>query len=96
MTYIFIYTNESQSAIHCGYSSDINKTVAFYKGMPSLLPDGHKLNKLIYIEIHTTSESAKERFEEINKMNKADKLSVAMMQNYELVELVPGENIELN
>lgn len=93
--YLYIMTNPTQSSIHCGYCTDIEKTIKFYNSLPSLLLIG-KLNKMIYLEIHTEHEAVKERFEEINKMNKADKLSVVMMQNYELVGLVPGENIELN
>lgn len=86
-------SNASKTIFHVGVCKDILKAIEFYDKLPRLSVD--KVNYLVYLEIYTLENEAKERFEELNKMSFDAKKEVVSLVNPEFVELIIGVNIDI-
>jgi len=72
--FVFIVTDRNRKSLHVGMSSDLLKTVDFYKQMPNLFFDSaQQLSRLVYFEELNNEESAIKRFEVLSKFTRSQK-----------------------
>lgn len=93
--YIFIMSDTLKQSIHCDYCKDILKAVKLFSDMPTVLLHGEKQNVLVHLEIADNEQDAKQRFDEIFKMNLTGKIKVIEQQNPNWIMLEPNVNIEI-
>lgn len=71
---VFIITDANRQTLHVGMSSDLIKTMNFYRQMPGLLFDnGKKLSNLVYFEEFSSEVTAQRRFKELNVFTRPQK-----------------------
>ncbi|HEY0055961.1 MAG TPA: GIY-YIG nuclease family protein [Pedobacter sp.] len=93
--YVFIVTDRNRSSMHVGMSTDLLKTVGFYRQMPNLFFDSaQQLTRLIYFEEMRTEEAALHRFNLISKFTRAQKEKMVRAVNPDWLDLSIGLDFE--
>jgi putative endonuclease len=76
-------------------STDLIKTMAFYRQMPSLFFDsGQQLTRLVYFEELNSEAIALQRFELISKFTRIQKDRMVRSVNADWLDLTIGLNLE--
>ncbi|HEX8376396.1 MAG TPA: GIY-YIG nuclease family protein [Pedobacter sp.] len=93
--YVFIVTDRNRSSMHVGMSTDLLKTIGFYRQMPNLFFDSaQQLTRLIYFEEMRTEEAALQRFNLISKFTRAQKEKMVRSVNPDWLDLSIGLDFE--
>ena len=86
--YVFIVTDRNRNNLHIGLSTDILKTMDFYKKMPSLTFDAsQQLTRLVYFEELNDEVSANTRFNILNKFTRSQKERIIRSVNLDWSDL---------
>ena len=93
--FVYIVTDRNRTSLHVGMSSDLIKTLDFYKQMPSLFFDsGQQLTRLVYFEEFKTESQALGRFKLISRFTRMQKERLVRSCNPEWVDLTIGLDFE--
>lgn len=93
--YVYIVTDRNRSSLHVGMSSDLSKTLAFYRQMPNLFFDSaQQLTRLVYFEELNSEEAAMERFNLISKYTRLQKERIVRGVNPDWLDLSIGLDFE--
>ena len=93
--FVYLVTDRNRNTIHVGMSTDLMKTMTFYRQMPSLFFDaGQQLTRLVYFEELSSEASAKERFNLINKFTRIQKDRLIRGVNPDWIDLTIGLDFE--
>ena len=93
--YVYLVTDRNRSCIHVGMSTDLMKTMAFYRKMPNLFFDsGQQLTRLVYFEELNSENTAMYRFNIISKFTRMQKERMVRYVNPDWVDLTIGLDFE--
>ena len=93
--FVYIVTDRNRTSLHVGMSSDLIKTLDFYKQMPCLFFDsGHQLTRLVYFEEFKTEMQALSRFKLMSKFTRMQKERVVRSCNPDWIDLTIGLDFE--
>jgi len=93
--FVYLVTDRNRNSIHVGMSTDLMKTMTFYRQMPNLFFDaGQQLTRLVYFEELNSEDSAKERFNLINKFTRIQKDRLIRGVNPDWIDLTIGLDFE--
>ncbi|MBC7744000.1 MAG: GIY-YIG nuclease family protein [Flavobacterium sp.] len=93
--YVYLITDRNRSCLHVGMSTDLIKTMLFYRRMPNLFFDSaQQLTRLIYFEELSTEDSALYRFKLISSFTRIQKEKVVRSVNPDWLDLTIGLNFE--
>jgi len=93
--FVYLVTDRNRSSIHVGMSSDLMKTMNFYRQMPNLFFDsGQQLTRLVYFEELNSEHSAMERFKLISKFTRTQKDRMIRSVNPDWIDLTIGLDFE--
>ena|SRR5690606_5077519 len=91
----FIITDRNRNNLHVGLSSDLMKTMNFYRQMPNLFFDaGQQLTRLVYFEELSSEMMATERFRVLNNYTRAQKEKLIRSVNSDWIDLTTGLDYE--
>ena len=93
--FVYLVTDRNRTCIHVGMSTDLMKTMSFYRQMPNLFFDsGQQLTRLVYFEELSSEAAAKERFNLINKFARIQKDRLIRSVNPDWIDLTIGLDFE--
>jgi putative endonuclease len=93
--FVYIVTDRNRTSMHVGMSSDLIKTLDFYKTMPSLFFDsGKQLTRLVYFEEFKTEAQALSRFKLISRFTRMQKERLVRSCNPDWIDLTIGLDFE--
>ncbi len=93
--FVYIVTDRNRVNLHVGMSSDLTKTLLFYKQMPNLFFDNtQQLTRLVYFEELKTEEQAINRFKLISRFTRMQKERIVRSCNPDWIDLTPGYQYE--
>ena len=93
--YVYLVTDRNRTCLHVGMSTDLMKTMAFYRKMPNLFFDaGQQLTRLVYFEELNSESNAIQRFNLISKFTRAQKDKLIRAVNADWVDLTVGLDYE--
>ena len=93
--FVYIVTDRNRTSLHVGMSSDLIKTLDFYKQMPCLFFDsGQQLTRLVYFEEFKTEAQALTRFKLMSKFTRMQKERVVRSCNPDWIDLTIGLDFE--
>jgi putative endonuclease len=93
--FVYLVTDRNRTCIHVGMSTDLIKTMSFYRQMPNLFFDaGQQLTRLVYFEELSSEASALERFNLINKFARIQKDRLIRSVNPDWIDLTIGLDFE--
>ncbi len=93
--FVYLVTDRNRSCIHVGMSTDLMKTMSFYRQMPNLFFDaGQQLTRLVYFEELNSESSALERFNLISKFTRIQKDRMVRSVNPDWIDLTIGLDFE--
>lgn len=93
--YVYLVTDRNRSCLHVGMSTDLMKTMNFYRQMPNLFFDsGQQLNRLVYFEELNSENSAMQRFNLISKYTRIQKDRMIRLVNPDWIDLTLGLDFE--
>lgn len=93
--YVYLVTDRNRSCLHVGMSTDLLKTMAFYRQMPNLFFDaGQQLTRLVYFEELNTESLAVQRFNMISKFTRMQKDRLVRSVNADWIDLSIGLDYE--
>lgn len=93
--FVYIVTDRNRVNLHVGMSSDLLKTLEFYKQMPSLFFDNaQQLTRLVYFEEFKTEEQALSRFKLVSRFTRMQKERLIRSCNPDWVDLTIGLDFE--
>ena len=93
--FVYIVTDRNRTTLHVGVSSDLRKTLDFYKQMPSLFFDqSHQLTRLVYFEEFKTESMALGRFKVVSRFTRMQKERLVRPCNPDWIDLTIGLNYE--
>ena len=93
--YVYLVTDRNRSCLHVGMSTDLMKTMAFYRQMPNLFFDaGQQLTRLVYFEELSTENTAVQRFNLISKFTRIQKDRMIRSVNPDWIDLTVGLDFE--
>ncbi|WP_291399435.1 GIY-YIG nuclease family protein [Daejeonella sp.] len=93
--FVYLVTDRNRNSIHVGMSTDLMKTMTFYRQMPNLFFDaGQQLTRLVYFEELSSEASAKERFNLISKFTRIQKDRLIRGVNPDWIDLTIGLDFE--
>jgi putative endonuclease len=93
--FVYLVTDRNRSSIHVGMSSDLMKTMSFYRQMPNLFFDsGQQLTRLVYFEELNSETLAMERFKIISKFTRTQKDRTIRSVNPDWIDLSIGLDFE--
>lgn len=93
--FVYLVTDRNRSCIHVGMSSDLMKTMSFYRQMPNLFFDaGQQLTRLVYFEELNSETLAMERFKLISKFTRIQKDRMIRSINPDWIDLTIGLDFE--
>lgn len=93
--FVYLVTDRNRNSIHVGMSTDLMKTMTFYRQMPNLFFDsGQQLTRLVYFEEFSSESSAVERFNLINKFTRIQKDRLIRAVNPDWIDLTIGLDFE--
>ena len=93
--FVYIVTDRNRTSMHVGMSSDLIKTLDFYKQMPNLFFDnGQQLTRLVYFEEFKTEAQALARFKQISRFTRMQKERLVRSCNPDWIDLTIGLDFE--
>lgn len=93
--FVYIVTDRNRTTLHVGMSSDLLKTLDFYKQMPSLFFDhAQQLTRLVYFEEFKTEEQALSRFKTVSRFTRMQKERLIRSCNADWIDLTIGLDFE--
>jgi len=93
--FVYLVTDRNRSCIHVGMSSDLMKTMSFYRQMPNLFFDsGQQLTRLVYFEELSSETLAMDRFKIISKFTRIQKDRTIRSVNPDWIDLSIGLDFE--
>ncbi|WP_316810214.1 GIY-YIG nuclease family protein [Pedobacter heparinus] len=93
--FVYVVTDRNRTSLHVGMSSDLIKTLDFYKQMPCLLFDcGQQLTRLVYFEELKTEAQALSRFKLISRFTRTQKERLVRSCNPDWIDLTIGLDFE--
>ncbi|MFD2581903.1 GIY-YIG nuclease family protein [Pedobacter vanadiisoli] len=93
--FVYIVTDRNRTSMHVGMSSDLMKTLDFYKQMPNLFFDnGQQLTRLVYFEEFKTEAQALVRFKSISRFTRMQKERLVRSCNPDWIDLTIGLDFE--
>lgn len=93
--YVYLVTDRNRNCLHVGMSTDLIKTMTFYRQMPNLFFDsGHQLTRLVYFEELNSENSALQRFNLISKFTRTQKDRMIRSVNPDWIDLTLGLDFE--
>jgi putative endonuclease len=93
--FVYLVTDRNRSCIHVGMSSDLMKTMSFYRQMPNLFFDsGQQLTRLVYFEELSSETLAMERFKLISRFTRIQKDRIIRSVNPDWIDLTIGLDFE--
>ena len=93
--FVYLVTDRNRTCIHVGMSTDLMKTMSFYRQMPNLFFDsGQQLTRLVYFEELSSESAALERFNLINKFARIQKDRMIRSVNPDWIDLTIGLDFE--
>ena len=93
--FVYLVTDRNRTCIHVGMSTDLMKTMSFYRQMPNLFFDaGQQLTRLVYFEELSSESVALERFNLINKFARIQKDRLIRSVNPDWIDLTIGLDFE--
>jgi putative endonuclease len=93
--YVYLITDRNRSCLHVGMSTDLMKTMAFYRQMPNLFFDSaQQLTRLVYFEELNSENIAIQRFKLISKFTRIQKDRMVRSVNPDWVDLTVGLDFE--
>jgi len=93
--YVYLVTDRNRSCLHVGMSTDLIKTMNFYRQMPNLFFDsGKQLTRLIYFEELNSENGAVQRFNLISKFTRIQKDRLIRSVNPDWIDLTIGLDFE--
>lgn len=93
--FVYIVTDRNRTSMHVGMSSDLIKTLDFYKQMPNLFFDnGKQLTRLVYFEEFKSEAQALARFKLISRFTRAQKERLVRSCNPDWIDLTIGLDFE--
>jgi putative endonuclease len=93
--YVYLVTDRNRSCLHVGMSSDLMKTMAFYRQMPNLFFDSaQQLTRLVYFEELNSEMTAMERFNLISRFTRIQKDRLVRSVNPDWLDLTIGLDFE--
>jgi len=93
--YVYLVTDRNRSCLHVGMSSDLMKTMAFYRQMPNLFFDsGQQLTRLVYFEELNSEMTAMQRFNLISRFTRIQKDRIVRSVNPDWLDLTIGLDFE--
>lgn len=93
--FVYIVTDRNRTSMHVGMSSDLIKTLDFYKQMPNLFFDnGKQLTRLVYFEEFKTEPQALARFKVISRFTRMQKERLVRSCNPDWIDLTIGLDFE--
>lgn len=93
--FVYLVTDRNRTCIHVGMSTDLIKTMSFYRQMPNLFFDaGQQLTRLVYFEELSSESAALERFNLINKFARIQKDRLIRSVNPDWIDLTIGLDFE--
>jgi len=93
--FVYIVTDRNRTTLHVGMSSDLIKTLDFYKQMPSLFFDhAQQLTRLVYFEEFKTEAQALSRFKLMSRFTRMQKERVVRSCNPDWIDLTIGLDFE--
>jgi len=93
--FVYIVTDRNRTSMHVGMSSDLTKTLEFYKQMPNLFFDnGRQLTRLVYFEEFKTEAQALSRFKLISRFTRMQKERLVRSCNPDWIDLTIGLDFE--
>ena len=93
--YVYLVTDRNRSCLHVGMSSDLMKTMAFYRQMPNLFFDsGQQLTRLVYFEELNSEMTAMQRFNLISRFTRIQKDRIVRSVNPDWLDLTTGLDFE--
>ncbi|MGY3052321.1 putative endonuclease [Pedobacter sp. UYEF25] len=95
--FVYIVTDRNRTSMHVGMSSDLTKTLDFYKQMPNLFFDnGQQLTRLVYFEEFKTEAQALARFKIVSHFTRVQKERLVRSCNPDWIDLTVGLKFEDN
>src|SRR5690606_4441926 len=89
--FVYLVTDRNRSCLHVGMSTDLMKTMSFYRQMPNLFFDsGQQLTRLVYFEELNSESSALQRFDLISKFTRTQKDRIVRSVNPDWIDLTVG------
>ena len=93
--YVYLVTDRNRSCLHVGMSTDLMKTMNFYRQMPNLFFDsGQQLTRLVYFEELNSENGAVLRFNLISKYTRIQKDRMVRSVNPDWIDLTIGLDFE--
>jgi putative endonuclease len=93
--FVYLVTDRNRSCLHVGMSTDLMKTMSFYRQMPNLFFDaGQQLTRLVYFEELNSENSAVQRFNLISKFTRIQKDRMIRSVNPDWIDLTIGLDFE--
>src|SRR5690606_36052247 len=89
--FVYVITDRNRASLHVGMSSDLIKTLDFYKQMPCLFFDSsQQLTRLVYFEEFKTEAQALSRFKQVSRFTRMQKERLVRSCNPDWVDLTIG------
>lgn len=93
--FVYVITDRNRSSLHVGMSSDLLKTISFYRQMPNLFFDSPgQLSRLVYFEELRSEGTALQRFNLISKYTRTQKEKLIRDVNPDWLDLSLGLDYE--
>lgn len=93
--YVYLVTDRNRTCLHVGMSTDLMKTMNFYRQMPDLFFDsGQQLTRLVYFEELNSESLAVDRFNLISKFTRIQKDRMIRSVNPDWIDLTIGLDFE--
>lgn len=93
--YVYVVTDRNRTSLHVGMSTDLIKTMNFYREMPNLFFDScQQLTRLVYFEELNTEAAALQRFKLISRFTRVQKEKIVRSVNPDWLDLTIGLNFE--
>jgi len=93
--FVYIVTDRNRNTMHVGMSSDLMKTLEFYKQMPNLFFDSaQQLTRLVYFEEFKSEAQALSRFKVLSRFTRVQKERLVRSCNPDWIDLKIGLDFE--
>ena len=86
--YVYILASQKNGTLYCGHTDDLSARIHAHKeGRGAAFTKKHKINQLVWYELHDTREAAKTREYQIKKWNRAWKIRMIEETNPHWMDL---------
>lgn len=94
--FVFIVTDSNRNTLHVGISSNLSKTMDFYRKIPRLTFEANsQLYRLIYFE-ELNDKDVHQRFNLLSSFTRIQKERIIRAVNPDWIDLIPGLEFERN